>query len=456
MPMGRLFWKILVGFWVTLIVVSGLTALWFTLQQVRPPQDAIIAALAARTSEAVARSAATTLRVGGLPAITHWQATLGETQRRNLSVTPLDGEPLPPTTPSSLAEPIPLTLDTSDSFAPRATVEATAPDGQRYRIAYRETIEGLPDHNGGPPPQLLISCLLGSLAFSALLAWYLTSPIRRLSRAFDRLAAGDLQVRAAPALGSRRDEVADLARDFDQMAERIQSLIDARERLLHNVSHELRSPLARLHVAVDLARQDPAKTGTSLTRIQREAERLNALVGELLTLSRIEHGSTRLDAHVDLQALCSAIVEDAGYEGLMSGKVIQMTTSGAVTPADAGPALLLGNMELLRRAIENVVRNALHVSERGAPVEVAFVRDASQGTYTIAVSDRGPGVPQDALATMFEPFVQAHDGKRDGFGLGLAIATRAVAAHGGTLQAENRAGGGLTVSIRLPMEPAGT
>ena len=131
-------------------------------------------------------------------------------------------------------------------------------------------------------------------------------------------------------MGSRRDEVADLARDFDQMAERIQGLIAERERLLHNVSHELRSPLARLHVAVDTARQDPARTAGALARIEREAERLNTLVGELLTLSRIEHGSTELDAYFDPRALCAAVVEDAGFEGSASGKAILLESGAAL------------------------------------------------------------------------------------------------------------------------------
>ncbi|VVE37981.1 ATP-binding protein [Pandoraea terrigena] len=446
MHMGRLFWKIFVGFWLTVILVSAATALWFTLQRLRPPQDIVIEEMAARTSMAVVRSAALALAVGGQDTLAQWQETLSPTQRRNFSVEAagFDKVPVP-----ALAASDAVALDRHEVLAPQASIRATAPDGRTYALKYRETVEGLPysdDH--GPPAQLVISCLLGSLAFAALLAWYVTSPIRRLSRAFDRLAAGDMSVRTAPSLGRRRDELADLSRDFDQMAERIQGLVDARERLLHNVSHELRSPLARLHVAVDLARLDPAKTETSLTRIEREAQRLNALVGELLTLSRIEHGSLRLDAHVDLAALCAAVVEDAGYEGSMSGKRIHMTT---MPPAAPPPELMLGSPELLRRAIENVVRNALHVSPQGVPVEVLFTHDLAANAYTIMVSDRGPGVPPESLGAMFEPFVQAHDGKREGFGLGLAIAARAVAAHGGAMAAVNRAGGGLTVTIRLPM-----
>lgn len=455
MPMGRLFWKILLGFWLTLVAVAGGTGLWFTLQRAHPPQDAALGALAARTSEAVVRSAATTLSLGGTDALSRWLATLGPDQRRHFSVQE-DETPAPSETPAQApSPPAPgaVTVERGELLAPQATIRAAAPDGRRYRLQYRETVEGLPyEGDPGPPPELLISCLLGSLAFSALLAWYLTSPIRRLSRAFDRFAAGDLGERAAPAVGSRRDEVADLARDFDQMAERIQGLIAERERLLHNVSHELRSPLARLHVAVDLARQDPARTAGALARIEREAERLNTLVGELLTLSRIEHGSLELDAYFDPRALCAAVVEDAGFEGSASGKAILLESGAALGGTGEAPAALMrGNPELLRRAIENVVRNALHVSAEGVPVEVRFTRDAATQTYAITVCDRGPGVPPEALKTMFEPFVQAHDGQREGFGLGLAIASRAVAAHGGTMQAANRSGGGLAVTIRVPM-----
>jgi two-component system OmpR family sensor kinase len=269
------------------------------------------------------------------------------------------------------------------------------------------------------------------------------------SGAFARLADGDLDTRVAAAIGRRRDEVADLGHDFDRMAERLKTLVTAQRQLLHDVSHELRSPLGRLQVAVGLARQQPDRLERSLDRVEREAARLDRLVGEILTLSRLEAGGGRpaeSDEFFDLTELLYSIIDDARFEAASRAITIGFAPAGR-------EALMRGRAELLYRALENIVRNALKHSQAGQEIEIELTCDAGQAT--VRVSDRGPGVDPAQLAAMFEPFVQL-DGSRSasGWGLGLAIAQRAIVAHHGTVGAANRSGGGMCVSVTLPLQPA--
>jgi two-component system OmpR family sensor kinase len=294
--------------------------------------------------------------------------------------------------------------------------------------------------------------VIGGLLFAAVLAWYLTRPIRRLRQGFGRLAEGDLTVRLRGQMGRRRDELADLARDFDQMADRLQQLVSSRDRLLHDVSHELRSPLARLHMAIGLARQNPQKITATLERIELEAGRLDELVGELLTLARIEGDDPRLDQYVDLVELIGAVAEDARFEAEQVGVAVRLGVESFTLEGASRPPVK-GNGELLRRGLENVVRNAIRFSSRGQHVDIVVELRLVDGTYVVEIADEGPGAPEAALETMFEPFVRLHEGERGrGFGLGLAIARRAVAAHRGAICARNRSQGGLAVRVELPAE----
>jgi two-component system OmpR family sensor kinase len=252
-------------------------------------------------------------------------------------------------------------------------------------------------------------------------------------------------------MGRRRDEIADLARDFDLMADRLQQLVQARDQLLHDVSHELRSPLARLHMAIGLVRQDPQRLETSLARVEAEAKRLDEMVDELLTLSRMEAGAPRLDDFFDPAGLVLAVAGDARFEAQETG--VQVETVIDPHRRDEVPTVK-GNAELVRRALENVVRNGLHHSRPGQRVVVGIAPDWTRRCFVIQVADEGPGVEPAALSVMFEPFVQGPGtAERRGFGLGLAIARRAVLAHGGSIEAGNRPEGGLAVTIRLPFGP---
>lgn len=302
-----------------------------------------------------------------------------------------------------------------------------------------------PPRGGLPPPLLMLIAAgaIGGLAASALLAWYFAQPVRRLRWALREIAEGRFDTRVAPRMGHRRDEVADLGRDVDAMAKKIGQMVAAQRRLLHDVSHELRSPLARLQAAVGLARQDPAKIEATFDRIDRETARLDRLVGELLTLSRLDAGTSgEATTSIDLVDLVAGIAEDAAFEARAAGRDLHFSGDGEFR--------VNGRAELLHRAVENVIRNAIKFTRPGTVVTVVLDRPAPD-RLRITVCDQGPGVPVAELTTIFEPFHRgAGNASSDGFGLGLAIARRAVEAHGGSIRATNRIEGGLCVEILLP------
>ena len=340
----------------------------------------------------------------------------------------------------------------------------TAPDGAHYLVFVRSLHEhrlggpppgmhfgGGPGGPGGPPPGkhflpyiTMIGATLASLLFAALLAWYFSRPIRALRSAFEAASAGDLAPRFAAVKRVRDDELNDLGRDFDRMTAQLRALMDGQRRLLHDVSHELRSPLARLQAAIGLAQQQPEKIDASLERIERESVRMDKLVGELLTLSRLE-ASAALPAQeeIALMELVDGIAADARFEAEQQHRRIEMTGAPVVTLRCAP--------DLLWRAIENVVRNAIKHSPEGGMVTIELAATVDQ--VTIAVLDRGPGVAPEDLAAIFQPFYRSDSGASnvDGHGLGLAIAQRVIEAHAGSIAASNREGGGLRVSITLPL-----
>ncbi|MBL8453179.1 MAG: HAMP domain-containing protein [Zoogloea sp.] len=299
----------------------------------------------------------------------------------------------------------------------------------------------------GPPPPSpwwpIVAGLVASVLFSALLAWYLSKPIRSLRWALGAVAEGQLDARVRPLLGGRRDEIADLAEDFDRMARQVQALIGSQRRLLHDVSHELRSPLARLQAAIGLVRQDPGRFEATLSRIEREAVRLDELVGQLLTLARLDSGRSDTPREsVDLIDLAAAIADDARFEARALGRELSFEGQGEAEVMVWGA--------LIQRAFENVIRNAVKYTADGSCVAVRAAREGD--VFVLTVEDRGPGVPDEDLETMFEPFYRGGNvGAADGFGLGLAIARRAVLMHGGVIVATHRDGGGLVMEIRLPI-----
>lgn len=280
--------------------------------------------------------------------------------------------------------------------------------------------------------------------FCWFIARYLTRPLDRLGDAAAAIAEGRLETRVDPSLTSRRDEIAALARNFDRMAERIEALVNGQRRLLGDVSHELRSPLARLMVALTLVRQGPAEEiPGNLDRIALEARRLDTLIGQLLTLARIDTGSHRgAPATFDLANLVQEVAADADFEGHPAAR--------RVVFRPAPPCLVQGFEELLRSAVENVVRNAVRHTPENTCVEVTVSQTAAEAI--LAIQDHGRGVPAHMLPEIFRPFCRVpRDGNDEGAGLGLAIAERAVALHGGAIQARNVPEGGLMVEIHLPL-----
>ena len=462
--MGRLFWKFFLSILLAQVAATiGIGGAFWLRDQARQRPAAI---LDSGPPAAIALDAASaTLRHGGLPAL---REMLSEVRRPQIYVLDVARRDLlgRSVRPELLAQAERILAD-ADGGEEGAARRLTGPDGAQY-VAFVSRTYGRPEgargrRPDGPGPGLMpgmdpgfgrrigqiagiVAAVLASLLFAALLAWYFSRPIRALRSAFEAAAAGDL----APRFGTApkgSDELSDLGRDFDRMSGQLRALMDGQRRLLHDVSHELRSPLARLQAAVGLAHQRPDKVANSLERIERESIRMDKLVGELLTLSRLEASSGVVRREpLDLTELVDAIVADARFEVAQAGNGAQPR----IMVDASGPLPVEGDPDLLWSAIENVVRNAVKHGARGGLVEV--VLRTEDGMALVEVRDRGPGIAPDDLPAIFEPFFRAGASRTgvDGHGLGLAIARRVVQAHGGEIVAANRQDGGLRVTITLP------
>lgn len=297
-----------------------------------------------------------------------------------------------------------------------------------------------------PPPflMLLTMWMISGLLFSGLLAWWFTKPIRILKKAFNDVADGKLETRIRPAMGKRRDELADLGQNFDYMTSRISQLLNAQKRLLHDVSHELRSPLARMQAAIGLAQQNPDKTAKMLDRVERESERIDHLIGDLLNLSRIENPTTENDERqfFNVTEILLDIIEDARFEA--QNKDIQITHNSFEQIS------LFGRAELIHSAIENVLRNAIKYSPANGVIHLTAEKFSKQ--FRIIIEDEGPGIAEQDLQQIFQPFFRSRNNQQhNGIGLGLTIAHRAIEIHDGQITAANRPEGGCKISITLPV-----
>lgn len=285
----------------------------------------------------------------------------------------------------------------------------------------------------------LLLALTISGAISYAVSHYLTRSLKDLQRASRDLAKGRLDTRiAVSARGG--DEVTELARDFNSMAAQLQDTIGAQKRLLNDVSHELRSPLARLRVALALLEKDPARTPEQLLRMERETERLDELIGQLLA---VPDAQVELEDSLDLVSLLQQLCADASFENQGEGKAAQFNCS-------LSEAVVATHADLLKKAFENVIRNAIHFTAAGTSVQVDLARSGE--AFVIRCTDSGPGVPTEDLLRIFEPFYRVDEARQretGGFGLGLSISRRAIAQHGGSIQAENT-GSGLRTTISLP------
>jgi signal transduction histidine kinase len=300
---------------------------------------------------------------------------------------------------------------------------------------------GRPGPHGFPWMPVVVGSI-ASLIFAALLARYLSRPIMALRKAFAAVAKGNFDVHPSQEIGKRSDELAELGQNFEHTARQLKQAMASQRRLLHDVSHEVRSPLARMQLAIDLARQQPERTEHSMQRIERESARIDRLVEELLTLSRLEARSVgALDETVNVSELLDDIVADARFEAEPSNRKIEFLTTCE--------AQVKSREELLQRAIENVVRNALRHTFENTVVQVSL--RIENDCVRIDVEDDGPGLPDAALGAIFEPFVRfREDHGNDGYGLGLAITRQTIEAHGGSVCATNRETGGLRIELRIP------
>lgn len=446
--MGRLFWKIFSGFWLTLLltgaVVGGL--IW---QHNKERIEQLEVLVDTPRADVGVNRVVSILRDEGVPALQDFNENQGRRHHRPFPVFIVNdegGELFGRRVPELLIRKAQDALNENESSAVQ---QVTTPQGEHFLVFIpRRDHPALHKRNKLPrnlPIPPLVIVFMGSLLFSAGLAWYITRPIRHLREATIRFSEGKFDTRVMPDIGRRQDEITDLARDFDHMAEQVQQLVDAQKRLLNDVSHELRSPLARLQVAVEMGRQQPDNLDDLLQRIEKESQRLDELVGELLTLSRLEAGVNNTTDYFDLNGLLGAIVSDARFEAENQGKQIVFDHHGEV--------LLNGSIELLRRAIENVVRNAIFYTPQSGRVTVTLNHKNQQ--VEISVCDNGEGVSEDKLGQLFLPFVRINENRQNvklpGYGLGLAIARRAIEIHQGSISAYNHQHGGLCITMCLPV-----
>ena len=290
----------------------------------------------------------------------------------------------------------------------------------------------------------LVLFLIAGLIFCYFVSSQLTKPLQRLSQAAARIADGRLETRVDPSLLRRRDEIAGLAANFNLMAGRIEALVGGQKRLLADVSHELRSPLARLIVALSLVKKGPPEeTAANLERIALEANRLDAMIGQLLALTRLDSGvDGGAPEQFDLVELVQEVAADADFEAKARGRSVSVEAPAACN--------CQGLPEQLRSAIENVVRNSVRHTAEGSSVDVTVQCNPREAV--VRIRDHGPGVPEALLSEIFQPFRRVPGDATEGAGLGLAIAARAVALNCGSIKARNAPGGGLTVEIQLPLQ----
>lgn len=326
----------------------------------------------------------------------------------------------------------------------------TGESGDHYVIFAEPTHDSLGDLMTGFLISRLSIWMIIAVCFSYLLSRYLTNPIRILRAATRKLAMGDLSTRIGLQKGKRRDELVGLAADFDQMAEKIEILEDERRQFLSGISHELRSPLTRLNMAVEMARKrNHLDISDYLERVDLESERLKSIMDRMFAITRnknlVEAGNP---VSIDLNGLLDTILRDATFEAKCRNCAIKRLS---------GPAIVLtGTRHLLKSALENVIENAIHYTREGTCVEISMdIEDRSNGSFClIRIRDHGKGVAEDSLRKIFEPFFRVDDSRdrrSGGTGLGLAITERAIRYHHGTVKAFNAPGGGLIIEISLPI-----
>lgn len=300
------------------------------------------------------------------------------------------------------------------------------------------------------PPKIQAIAIFLSIFVTGIISYALakniTSPIRQLQQATRKISSGNLTVRVSSIIGNRKDELGELSSDFDRMAEQIEELIITQQRMMQDVSHELRSPLTRLQIALELARKVTGKTATiEHDRIENEANRLEDLISQIMSLVRMEHHQKTLHKeNISLANMLNQIIIDANFEAKLDDKSVKLTVQT--------DSCININQALIYSALENIIRNAIKYTSKQTCVNVSLMVEHNMAV--IIVTDYGAGVAESALPYLFKPFYResdARDRASGGYGLGLAIADRAIKLHRGTINATNIEHGGLSITIKLPL-----
>lgn len=458
--MNRLFWKILFSFWLSLLLIISALSLPNWLQQ-RKTQELENQLVAHPLSIVTIKAAATTFRHGGKPALMQMLSEQEAEAPHTMQIYALDQhnrELLGRTVHSDTVKAVRL-YETDELSFPivrqvtngRETLTLFAPwAGQFPEFNQQSHLNFSKKHQDDL--LILLGILIASFGASVFLTWYLVRPIQILGQGFQHLASGDFTHRVSATIGQRRDQLADLGQAFDQMATQLQALmnqktklVDAQKHLLNDVSHELRSPLTRLNMSIALARQQPERMYSSLERIEQEAERLNKLVGEILTLSKLEAGISKTELeYIDLIAMLEMLVEATRFEASAQQQTIELQNALHIEEL-----LIRANGDLLYRALENIVRNAIQHTTEHTHIQISL--SLEQNYLNITITDNGSGLPQQELETIFDSFYRSSQSNQEqGYGLGLAIAKRAILFHDGSIRAQNSPKGGLQITILLP------
>jgi two-component system, OmpR family, sensor kinase len=433
--MHSLFLRIFLLFWLAMALIVGssiATTFSIAAREYEPP-DLRRPSVALKASEVLAQ--------GGVDGLKSWldsnKHSFGD---RDLFIIGPDGRDI-------LSRRLPDNAARRLEFSrpPRAAPQIIAADGGVYTVLGVPRRPSIFGALSLPAISLTILCI--ALVVSALTSWWLaehlSAPIRRIQEGARALASENLDVRVSEGLEGRRDELAVLARDFDAMADQLRANRAATTQLLRDISHELRSPLARMRVALGLARQPPSDVTRQLDRMEREIERLDSMISQVLKLARLQGTDAAFAReNIDLDDVIEEVVRDANFEG--AAKQCRVSVQGAAN------ATIVGNRDLLRSAIENVLRNAVRYSPSDSAVDLIIAR--SKAGLEILIKDRGPGVPEADLQRIFEPFyrvAESRDRDSGGEGIGLAITAQVMKAHGGTAAASNGPAG-FEVRLNLP------
>jgi two-component system, OmpR family, sensor histidine kinase CpxA len=456
--MGRLFTKVFLWFWLTVLALFAMFLASRMLGTRLLPSTDIIASFAPR----VADEAAHAYESGGPQGFEQFDREL--VGKSGLELYLIDGygkdvlsRPIPPDSLSMVhaARSDGRILSRFGLSSHSSSYKFTSPSGRPYVLLVRSRLQMgkfLDATAGGGLPFFGVVLLMVTL-LCFWLTHHIVAPIQGIQSAARMVAAGDLSVRAPVEISQRHDELAALAADFDAMVERLSAFVRSQKDLLSTVSHELRSPLARLMMSLALLRNHSScEPEELLQRMERDVERIDTLMGQLLTLSRLETGlSSDARDNVDLSQLVQEVMADGDFEARSCGKSVRLQ-------AEAGIVIEKADQQALRSACENIVRNAIRFTRAGSEVEVILKIDriSPSSQAVLSVRDHGPGVPGELLQQIFEPFfrVLAPSGDpraNQGTGLGLAIALEAIRQHRGTIIASNTDPIGLEVKIMLPM-----